>query len=101
MLKNPFLNALIAFVYIVGLVLSVHKVSSYLPQKDTLLAPMTMLSLLVLSVSIMGILFVYEPARLFLENKRQEALSFFLKTVGTFACFVAFLILLLIFTSVL
>ena len=101
MFKNPFLNASIASLYIVGLVLAVNKVSSYLPQKDTLLAPMTMLSLLVLSVSIMGILFVYEPARLFLENKRQEALSFFLKTVGTFACFVAVLILILVFTSVL
>ena len=67
---------------------------------DTILAPVTMLSLFVLSASIMGILFVYEPLRLFLENQKREALSFLLKTVGTFACFVVILAVLLFYTSV-
>ena len=68
---------------------------------DTLFAPVTMLSLFVLSAAIMGVLFVYEPIRLFLENQKQQATSFLTKTVGTFAGFVLLLAVLLYVTSVL
>jgi hypothetical protein len=44
-----------------------------------------MLSLLVLSVSVMAFLFFYQPVVLLLDGKREEALAFFLRTVGTFA----------------
>ena len=101
MIKNPYLNAFMALGYIALIILVVSKTSaiaSHTP--DTLLAPVTMLSLLVLSVSIMAILFFYQPLRLFLENQKQQALSFLLKTVGTFACFVVILALLLLYTSV-
>jgi len=56
---------------------------------------MTMLSLFVLSAAIMGYLFLSEPLQLFLENKKQEAVTFFAKTVGIFACFVAVFTILL------
>jgi hypothetical protein len=49
------------------------------------LFPMIMLSLLVLSVSVMAFLFFYQPVVLLLDGKRDEALAFFLRTVGTFA----------------
>ena len=101
MIKNPYLNAFMALGYIAGIILVINKTSSIAANTpDTLLAPVTMLSLFVLSASIMGILFVYEPARLFLENQKREALSFLLKTVGTFACFVVILAALLLYTSV-
>jgi hypothetical protein len=32
----------------------------------------------------MAFLFFYRPAVLLIENKREEAVSFFLKTLGTF-----------------
>ena len=101
MLKNPYLNAFMALGYIAGIVLVISKTSSIAANTpDTILAPVTMLSLFVLSAAIMGILFVYEPLRLFLENQKQQALSFLLKTVGTFACFVLILAVLLFYTSV-
>lgn len=101
MLKNPFLNAFMAFGYIAGLVLAINQTSAIAANTpDTMLAPITMLSLLVLSVSVMGLLFFYEPLRLFFENQKQEALSFFLKAVTTFGGFVVVLVSLLFYTSV-
>jgi hypothetical protein len=102
MLKNPFINALMAGGYIVGGVLVMSTIiKSIMGTQDTIIIPMTMLSLLVLSVAVMAILFFFEPVRLLLENKRQEALSFFVKTLATFFCFVALMLFLLVYTSVL
>ena len=102
MIKNPYLNAFMALGYIALIILIISKTSSIAEHTpDTILAPITMLSLFVLSAAIMGILFVYEPLRLFLENEKQHALSFLLKTVSTFACFVVILAGLLYYTSVL
>jgi hypothetical protein len=58
-------------------------------QNGTILIPMTMLSLFVLSAAVMGFLFLSEPLYLLMENRKQEAILFFGKTVGIFACFVA------------
>ena len=102
MIKNPYLNAFMALGYVAGIVLAISKTDSIAANTpDTLLAPVTMLSLLVLSASIMAILFFYEPLRLFLENQKQQALSFLIKIVGTFACFVLILVALLFYTSIL
>ncbi len=62
MSKNPYLNALLASLYIIA-------VSSFLyfgqriagPSEDSVLAPIAMLSLLVLSVAAMAFLFFYQP----------------------------------------
>ena len=61
------------------------------PTPDTLFAPMLVLSALVLSVCVMGYLMVLEPSALFLDGKRAEAVSFFFKSVGTFAVITAVL----------
>ncbi len=100
MIKNPFLNAFMALGYIALIILVISKTSSIAAHTpDVILAPVTMLSLFVLSAAIMGILFVYEPLCLFLENQKREALSFLLKTVGTFAVFVVILATLLLYIS--
>ncbi|MEK7227776.1 MAG: hypothetical protein AAB681_00270 [Patescibacteria group bacterium] len=87
-MKKPFLYALVAAVYIIFIVLVMQTASSFLPPKDNLLMPITMLGLFVLSAAVMGFLFLSEPLRLFLENQKQEAFIFFTKTIGVFACFV-------------
>jgi hypothetical protein len=98
MLKNPFLNALFAAGYIVVIVLAIQNITGLTQGKETILVPMIMLSLFVLSAAIMGLLFVYTPAKMFLDNQKAEALVFFSKTVGTFACFaILFVILLFLF----
>jgi hypothetical protein len=101
-IKNPFVNALIAGGYIIALVLFMRTVIEALSHtEDTILIPMTMLSLFVFSVALMAILFFFEPIRLLLENQKQEALSFFTKTLATFFCFVAILLTLMVYTSLL
>lgn len=98
MLKNPFLNAFVAAAYIVLIVLSIG-LSGKAMGEETIVAPMAMLSLLVLSVALMGVLFFYQPLSMFLDGDRNGALKFFLKTLGTFACFVLLFVVLMFTTS--
>jgi hypothetical protein len=95
-MKKPFLYAFSAALYITIIVLIGDQTSKLLP-KETILIPMGMLSLFVLSAAVMGFLFLSEPIQLYLDKQKKEAVVFFLKTVGIFACFVViFLILNLI-----
>ena len=86
-MKKPFLFSLVAAVYIANIVLAINFSSSLAP-KETILIPMIMLSLFVMSVAVMGFLFFYEPLQLLMDNKKREAVSFFAKMIGFFACFV-------------
>ena len=85
--KKPFLNASAAAVYIIVIASGMNALSTLNFPKGTILVPIVILSLFVLSAAVMGFLFAYEPLRLYLENQKQEALFFFAKTVGIFACF--------------
>jgi hypothetical protein len=98
-MKKPFLYALGAALYIV-IVVTILQTASYIfkDMSGTMLVPMAMLSMFVLSAAIMGYLFLSEPLYLLVENRKQEAITFFAKVVGFFACFVAiFGILLFLF----
>lgn len=87
-MKKPFLHALGAALYIVFIVLVIQGVSFLIKsQNGTILIPMAMLSMFVLSAAIMGYLFLSEPLFLLAENRKQEAIVFFAKEVGFFACF--------------
>ena len=87
LMKKPFLHALSAIAYIVLIVSIVGNIEHNFPE-GSLLAPMVMLSLLVLSVTMMWFFFFYHPLHLFIEGKKKEALDFLAKTIGIFACFV-------------
>ncbi len=93
-MKKSFLYALVAAVYIVFIVNVTNMMSSVVPEK-TILIPMTILGLFVLSAAIMGFLFLFEPITLYIDGKKEEAMIFFAKIVGFFACFVTFFIILL------
>jgi len=82
---NPYIHALAATTYIWGVGFLIHYISSiHHDTPDKFTDPIAALSLLVFSVAVMAFLFFYRPAVLLIENKRQEAVSFFLKTLGTF-----------------
>lgn len=101
-MKKPFLHALAAALYIVVIVLVVQFFGFALKdQKDTVIIPMTMLSLFVLSAAVMGYLFLSEPLYLLVENRKKEAAAFFTKVVGFFACFLAVFVILLFLNSTL
>jgi len=89
-MEKPFLHALAAALYIVIIVFVVNAVTSALKsENETIIIPMTMLGLFVLSAAVMGFLFLSEPLILLMANKKREAVVFFVKVVGFFACFVA------------
>ncbi len=95
-MKKPFLFATVAAVYIVFIVTAIQTTTLF-PQKENIAIPIVMLSLFVLSAAVMGFLFLSQPLQLFLENRKQEAMVFFAKTVGVFACYVViFAILILV-----
>jgi hypothetical protein len=87
MTKNPLINALVALVYI-SLVASV---TFYAPKHtgpvNSPVAPIAAISLFTLSAAVMAYLFGYQPAQLYFDGKKKQAVSLFLKTVGIFAAF--------------
>jgi hypothetical protein len=97
MTKNPYLNAIMASAYIVVIVEVIQYVTRVLKgAQESILIPMVMLSLFVCSAALMGFLFVSEPAKLFLDGKRDQAVTFFFKTLGLFAVFTIALLALLL-----
>lgn len=94
---NPFLNAAGATVYIWAIVLLLNRIAElHHDTPDTAVGTVAAISLMVLSASVMAFLFFYRPIVLLLENKGVEALSFFLKTVITFAVLTAVAVLTLV-----
>ena len=88
------LNALFAGLYIVVIVLLITYGPAYVRNKpDTIFAPMAGLSLLVLSVAFMSYVFFFQPASMYLEGQKREALEFFAKTIGTFAVITVVIVL--------
>ncbi|TSA44182.1 hypothetical protein D4R49_00620 [bacterium] len=97
--KNPFVNALAATAYITALVSVVFSAPKTTPFENTIMAPIMFLSVFVLSAAVMGFLFVYQPLRLFFENKQQEAVRLFLLTIVSFAGITIVLVALWFFLS--
>lgn len=85
---NPFFNAGIAAAYVWGVEILIHFLSPPPNTPDTFLTSIIAISLLVFSVALMGFLFFYHPVALMLENKKEEAVSYFLKTLGAFGAIV-------------
>lgn len=99
MSKNPIINALSASAYIVLVVSVMTFVTQPLRNKpDTFFAPIVFLSVLTLSVTVMAFLFFYQPLQLFIDGKKKEAVSLFVKTVCIFAT-ITTLALALLFTG--
>ncbi len=101
MTKNPFINAGAAAVYI-GVVVFFFNLLSHPDTPDTaltpVLAPLTMLSLLVLSVLVMAYCFFFTPMQMYLEGQKREAVRLFSTSVATFAVIVLVFLGVLLFT---
>jgi hypothetical protein len=82
---NPYLGAATATAYIGGVVLFIHFIESIRHDTpDTLIDGMGFISLFVTSAAVMAFLFFYRPVMLIVENRKSEAISYFLKTLATF-----------------
>lgn len=69
--------------------------SKLLGPKDTILAPIAMISLFTLSAAMMGYLFVYQPLQLLLDGHKKQGVNLFLQTVAVFAGITVVIFLLL------
>lgn len=94
-MKKPFLHALSASAYIFVLILGIGRFENVSPDQSKFLAPIAMLSLLVFSVAFMAFVFFYEPLQLYMNGQKSEALSFFGKTLASFAVLTLVVIVLL------
>ncbi|MES2994531.1 MAG: hypothetical protein V4681_00645 [Patescibacteria group bacterium] len=82
---NPFLNAGAAAAYIGAVALFMQFIESIRHDTpDTMLDGMGFISLFVFSAAVMAFLFFYQPALRLIENKKAEAVSYFLQTLGMF-----------------
>lgn len=89
------MNAIAAAAYIGAVVLFMHYIQSIRHDTpDTLLDGMGVISLFVFSAAVMAFLFFYQPALKLLENRRVEAVSYFLKTLGIFGAITAVVLIL-------
>lgn len=89
MSKNPLLNALAAAAYIV-LVVSVMTLGTKIaPRPNAFIAPLAVVSLFTLSAAVMGYIFCFEPAQLYFDGKKKQAVRLFLQTVMVFGCMTA------------
>lgn len=82
--KNPLVNGLLAEIYII-FIASIMNLLKAPNTPDTPFDGVVFLSLFVLSAAIMGYLFIGEPLQLYLNGEKAKAVSFFGKTVSTFA----------------
>lgn len=90
MTKNPYVNALIAALYIVFIVCLVNYGPAFARQKpDTIFAPIAMLSLLVFSAAFMACVFFLQPVLIYIDGHKREAVMLFKKTLMTFAIITA------------
>src|SRR3990167_2882265 len=93
MTRNPYLNALCAGLYIVFIVLLIFYGPTFVRDKpDTILAPIAMLSLLVLSVAFMGYTCYFQPVLMYLEEQKREAMELFTKTLVAFSAITAIVV---------
>jgi len=93
-MKKSLLYALGAVLYIVSIATIMYNITSSISEQ-TVLLPIVILSLFVLSVTVMIFMFFYEPVMLFLDGKKKEAVIFFAHTTTIFAIFVAILLVIL------
>lgn len=96
MAKNPFINSLVASIYIFAIVGLMTWGTSMVKPKDSFIAPVAMISLFTLSAAVMGYLFLYQPIQLYFDNKKKQAIKLFLQTVGVFGL-ITFLVLISLF----
>lgn len=88
MTKNPFVNSLIAIVYI-ALVASFMYYTNHIlgSTPDSLIMPVSFLCLFVLSAAMMGITFFYQPIKMYLDGDKKNSLALITRTIVIFAAY--------------
>ncbi|MAF59249.1 MAG: hypothetical protein QF858_03680 [Candidatus Pacebacteria bacterium] len=98
MLLRATRNAFLAELYIMSIVFVINKAVTTIEaaNENSLLIPVVILSLLVLSVSVMAYLFLAEPLLAYLDGGKKRAANLFLYTISIFAAITAVIFLILL-----
>ena len=99
MTKNPIINALAAILYIVIVASVMFYGMSHSKPDNTIIIPITMISLFTLSTAMMGYIFLSQPLQLYLDGEKKPAVNLFIRTLVIFAGITA-LFLILLFSKV-
>ena len=99
MSKNPVINGVAALAYIVLVAAVMNWGTKMVSHPNTFIAPIAVISLFTLSAAVMGYIFCYQPAQLYFDDKKKQAVNLFLRTVAVFGCITA-LTLVVLFTGV-
>lgn len=97
--KYPVIYGISAFLYVVVVVTVMNLGSALMSEPNNFAASIAIISLLTLSVAIMGYLFFFQPFSLYFSEKKKESVGFFLQTVFTFG-FLTLVMLILMFAGV-
>lgn len=97
MTKNPFINALSATLYITIVASVMYYAPKWAGPVDSVVIPVAILSLFVLSAAVMGYLFLSQPIQLYLDGGKKQAVNLFLSTVAVFAAVTVLLLLAVFF----
>jgi hypothetical protein len=81
-IKNALINSVLAIGYIALVATFMNKAEDMFGPANEFMAAITMLSLLVFSVALMGILVFGRPVMWYLDNNKKEAVKLLLWTVG-------------------
>jgi len=98
-MHKPFLNALIATLYIMLVASLMYYAPKYIEPVDSVIVPIAMISLFTLSAAIMGYLFLYNPLQLYLDGQKKQATGLFLNTLFIFAGITVLIFIILFFTA--
>lgn len=90
------MSALMAVTYIAVIALFLFYVPKHFAPVETVLVPVMMLSLFVLSAAMMVYFFLATPVELYVKGEREEAFRFFGKTIAAFAA-ITLVVVLLVF----
>lgn len=93
--KYPVIHGLAAFLYVVFIVSIMNFGSAVTSEPNDFAAAIAIISLLTLSVAVMGYLFFFQPFSLYFSNKKKESVEFFLQTVITFGVFTVSMLILM------
>jgi len=98
MTKNPAINALAAIVYIIIVASVMYYGLKLAGPQNTVAVPIAIISLFTLSAAVMGFVFLFQPAQLYLDGEKKIAADLFIRTLAIFGVITA-LILLALFSG--
>jgi heme/copper-type cytochrome/quinol oxidase subunit 1 len=85
MTKNPFINASAGILYIILVASVMFYGTEHAKPGNSVIVPIAVLSLFSLSAALMGYFFLYQPVQLYLDGKKKEATTLFVRTILVFA----------------